>query len=109
MFTRLQALLDACVDVSDGEDAEGRVVRRAMELLLALGEDGEEHVVLSADVERGGEDAAWLAEVGGLQQPVLDAVLHTADRQRHIGVKLAIVFAEADDARSVEEVAAGSA
>lgn len=105
----LQALLDSCIDVSNGEHAERRVVRRPVELLLALREDGEEHVVLAADVERGGQHAPRLAEVGRLQQTILDAVLHAADREGHVGVELAIVLAEADDAGSVEEVAGGSA
>lgn len=105
----LQAFFDPSIDVSDGEDTERRVVWRAMELLLALGEDGKKHIVLAADVERAGEDATWLAKVGRLQEAVFDAILHAAHGEGDVGVELAVVFAEADYSRSVEEVAGGPA
>lgn len=47
----LQSLLDACVDVLDGEDTECRVIWRVVALLLSLGEHSKEHVLLSANVE----------------------------------------------------------
>lgn len=101
----LQPLLDACVDVLDGEDTQGRIIRRSMELLLTFGEHREEHIVLRIDVQRCSQDTTRFSEVSCLQEPVFYPVLHTTNGQRHVGVELAVILAKPDDARGVEEVA----
>lgn len=100
----LQAVLDLSVDGANGEGAERRVIRWLMVLLLSLGENGKEDILLGRDVEGLGQHISWLGEVRCLQEAVLRVPLDTAKGQRDIGVELGVVFAETDDARRVKEI-----
>lgn len=95
------------VDGADGEDAERGVVGWLVVLLLPLGENGKEDILLGRDVEGLGQHVSWLGEVGGLQEAVLRVPLDAAKGQRDIGVEFGVVFAETDDARGVKEIAGG--
>ncbi|TKC38840.1 hypothetical protein EI555_007718, partial [Monodon monoceros] len=100
----LQALFDLQVDGPDGEGTEGGVIRRVVILLLPFGEDGEEHVVLAADVEGLGQRVPGLGEVSSLQEAIFHPGPRAAEGQGHVGVELGVVLAEPHDARGVEEV-----
>lgn len=78
-----------------------------MVLLLSLGENGKEDILLGCDVEGPGQHISWLGEVGCLQEAVLRVPLDAAEGQRDVRVELGVVFAETDDARRVKEVASG--
>lgn len=109
LVARLQPLFNAHVDVLDCENAKSRVVRRVVVLLLPFGEDGEEHVLLSADVERLRQRPAGFGQVSRLQQTVLLAFVDAPHRKRDVRVELLVAFAEANDARCVKQVAGGAA
>lgn len=103
----LQALLDLSVDGANGEDAERRVIGWLVVLLLSLGENGKEDILLGRDIEGLCQHISWLGEVCCLQEAVLRVPLDTAKGQRDVGVEFGVVFAETDDARCVKEIAGG--